>query len=169
MPNIGVVLKDEIRRLAKKEARAAVAPLQKKVMRLTRSNAALRRIVPQLEKTVARLEQEAKARQLEGVRAGEKRVEGVRIGPRSIGAQRKRLKLTREEFGKLAGVTANAIYLWESGQVSPSEKSRAVLVGLRKLRAREAKRLLESARQNEKAKRTPGRTARKPRRRRRKK
>ena len=39
-------------------------------------------------------------------------------------------------------MSANAIYLSETGEVSPREKSRTVLVGLRRLGAREAKRLL---------------------------
>ena len=150
MPNIGVLLKDEIRRLAKKEVRAVVLPLKKKVAELTRTNAALKKKVPILEKAVARLEKEAEARQLQAVREGEKEVEGVRIGPRSVAAQRKRLQLTRAEFGSLAGVSANTIYLWETGEVSPREKSRAVLVGLRKLGAREAKKLLAAEKPEEK-------------------
>ena len=166
MPNIGVVLKDEIRRLAKREIRATVLPLKKKVAELTRTNATLKKKVPILEKAVAGLEKEAEARQLQAVREGEKETQGVRIGPRSIAAQRKRLKLTRAEFGGLAGVSANTIYLWETGEVSPMEKRRAVLVGLRKLGAREARKLLaveepEEKRPKRKGKRRPGRRMKK--------
>ncbi len=77
-----------------------------------------------------------------GVWAGASKMKGTRLGPRSIAAHRKRLKLSRKDFGTLAGVSANTIYLWETGEVSPKEKSRAVLVGLREIGAREAKRLL---------------------------
>ncbi|MCZ6691925.1 MAG: hypothetical protein O7H41_20245 [Planctomycetota bacterium] len=57
---------------------------------------------------------------------------------------------------RLAGVSANIIYLWEMGEVSPREKSRGVLVGLRKLRAREAKKLLAAAGAGEKHPKTRG-------------
>ncbi len=119
MPNIAVVFRDEMRRLAKKEVRAAIGPLKKRVAELTRTNATWKRMVPQLERTVARLEEQAKERSLHGVLEGSKELKGVRIGPRSIRAQRKRLKLTRAEFGRLAGVSSNTIYLWETGEVSP--------------------------------------------------
>ncbi|MCZ6688321.1 MAG: helix-turn-helix domain-containing protein [Planctomycetota bacterium] len=145
MPNIAAVLREEIVRLARKELRATIGSLRKRVAELTRSNAALKKKVPSIEREVARLSKEAEARQIQVIRAGAKELKGVRIGPRSIQAQRKRLKLTREEFGKLAGVSANTIYLWEIGEVSPREKSRGVLVGLRRLRAREAKKLLAAA------------------------
>ena len=145
MPNIGAVLKEEVQRLARKEVRAVVNPLKKRVAELTRTNAALRRTVPALQRTVARLEAEAKARQLQAVQSGAKEPKGTRLGPRSIAAQRKRLGLSRKEFGALAGVSSNTIYLWETGEVSPRENSRAVLVGLRKLGAREAKKLVEAA------------------------
>ena len=145
MPNIGAVLKEEIQRLARKEIRAFVGPLKKRVAELSRANADYKSEIPRLLKTVARLEEEAKIRQLRGVRAGAKELKGVRIGPRSIAAQRKRLGLSRKDFGALAGVSSNTIYLWETGGVSPREKSRAVLVGLRKLGAREAKGLLEAS------------------------
>ena len=78
------------------------------------------------------------------------KLEGVRIGPRSIASQRKRLGLTRKAFAVLAGVSSNTIYLWETGEVAPREKSRGVLVGLRKLGAREAKKLVEAAAEKEK-------------------
>ena len=69
-------------------------------------------------------------------------MKGTRLGPRSIAAQRKRLGLSRKNFGQLVGVTSNSIYLWETGEVSPKEKSRAAIIGLRGMGVKEAKRLL---------------------------
>ena len=145
MPNLAVVLKDEIRRLAKKEVRAVAGPLRKRIAELERSGATYKRQLPGLLKTVARLEGEAKQRQLLGVRRGAEAPKGSRLGPRSIAAQRKRLKLTRKDFGLLAGVSANTIYLWENAEVAPKEKSRAVLVGLRKLGVKEVRQLIQAA------------------------
>ncbi len=147
MPNIGVVLKEEILRLARKEIRATVHPLKKRVAELARTNAALKKQVPALLKTVARLEGEAKQRQLHAVQTGAKAkdAKNTRLGSKSIRAQRRRLKLSRKDFGLLAGVSANSIYLWETDEVAPREKSRAALISLRGLGVREAKRLLEAA------------------------
>ncbi len=156
MPNIAAVLREEIVRLARKELRATVGPLKKRVAELTRSNAALKKTVPVLQREVARLSKEAEARQIQSSRAGQKETKGTRIGPRSIQAQRMRLKLTRAEFGGLAGVSANTIYLWETGEVSPRDKSRAVLVGLRKIGTREAKRLLEVEKPEKRRRKTKG-------------
>ncbi|MCZ6688314.1 MAG: hypothetical protein O7H41_01800, partial [Planctomycetota bacterium] len=80
MPNIAAVLREEIVRLARKEVRATVGPLKKRVAELTRSNAALKKTVPALEREVARLSKEAEARQIQVIRAGAKELEGVRIG-----------------------------------------------------------------------------------------
>ena len=145
MPNIAAILKEEIQRLARKEIRATVNPLKKRVAELARTNAVLKRSVPQLEKTVARLNEEAKKRDLHAVQKGTGDTKGTRLGPRSIRAQRKRLKLSRKDFGTLAGVTANSIYLWETDEVAPKEKNRAALISLRGLGVRDAKRLLEAA------------------------
>ncbi len=143
MPNLGLVLKEETQRLARKEVRAAVSLLKKRVAELTRANVALKRTVPQLERIVARLEAEAKKRQLQAVQTGAK-AKGARLGPRSIAAQRKRLKLSRKDFGQLVGVSVNTIYLWEIGEASPREKSRAAIIGLRRMGVREARRLLKA-------------------------
>ena len=147
MPNIAVVLKDEIRRLAKKEVRAVAGPLRKRIAELERSGAAYKRQVPGLLKTVARLEEEAKQRQLQAVQTGAQArdAKNTRLGPRSIRAQRKRLKLSRKDFGALAGVSSNSIYLWETDEVAPKEKNRAALISLRGLGVRDAKRVLEAA------------------------
>ena len=146
MANIGAILKEEIRRLARREIRAAVKPLKTRLAELTRTNAALKRKIPALEKTVARLEDEARQRQLQAVQTRAKVTpqKGTRLGPRSIASQRKRLKLARKDFGKLIGVSANTVYLWERGDVSPREKSRAAIVGLREMGVRDARRLLDA-------------------------
>ena len=80
---------------------------------------------------------------VKGIRASEAEVEAARIGPRSIAARRTRLRLGRREFGLLAGVSSNSVYLWENGESRPSGESRSALVGLRKLGIREARKMLE--------------------------
>ena len=143
MPNLGKLIKDEIKRITASAIRREVNPvakqlrdLRREVSRLTRANAAL-------EKQVARLTAQADKQAAKGIPASEAEAEAARIGPRSIAATRKRLKLGRREFGLLAGVSAQAVYLWETGESRPKGKSRAALVGLRKLGVREARKMLE--------------------------
>jgi hypothetical protein len=43
----------------------------------------------------------------------------------------------------LCGVTLGAVQSWESGKFRPKEEKRRTLIGLRKLRRRDVKKLLE--------------------------
>ena len=113
-----------------------VRDLKREVSRLTKANSAL-------EKQVARLAAHADKQAAKGIRASEAEVEAARIGPRSIASTRKKLKLGRREFALLAGVSMSSIYLWETGESRPTGQSRAALVGLRNMGARDARRILE--------------------------
>lgn len=145
MPNLGSVLRDEIRRLARKEIRTTVAPMQKKLAEVRRLSVELKRKVDALQALSRRLAAEADARALEAARTGAEETKTARIGARSIRSQRKRFRLTREEFGRLVGVSANTVYLWESGKVTPRGKSRSALIGIRRIGAKEARRLIATS------------------------
>ncbi len=145
MPNIGAVIKEEVRRIARKEIRAAWNPLRKKLSETRLLAFELKRKVAALEAASDRLVRESSARALEKTRGSGAEAKDARIGPRSIRSQRKRIHLTRAEFGRLVGVSANTVYLWETGQVAPRSGSRTALIGVRKIRAKEAKRLLAHA------------------------
>lgn len=145
MPNIATVLKDEIRRLSRREIRATVGPLRKRLSEVRQLAAELKKKVASLEEASQRLLGEADARALQVARTVRGDAKVSRIGPRSIRSQRKRFGLTRDEFGLLVGVSANSVYLWESGKAAPRGKSRSALIGLRKIGAREAKRLVTAA------------------------
>ncbi|HOX08899.1 MAG TPA: hypothetical protein PK280_21065 [Planctomycetota bacterium] len=62
MPNIGALLKEEIRRLAKREARSLMASLRKDNARLKRTAAQFKRSLAALERNTRRLVAEADAR-----------------------------------------------------------------------------------------------------------
>lgn len=146
MPNIGLLLKDEIRRLAKKEAKALAGEIRREAIRLKRVTVDLKRRVGDLERDNRWLISEEKRRQQ--VRPSTVPDTGVKARFRSAGvkAMRSKLGLTREEFGKLAGVTANAVYLWEAkgGPLTLKDSTRAALLVMRDLGAREARRRLEA-------------------------
>lgn len=49
----------------------------------------------------------------------------VRLGPKEI--RRIRKQYTRKEFGRLLGITPQAIYLWETGRERPGGPARRLL------------------------------------------
>ena len=145
MPNIGALLKEEIRRLAKKEARSLMAKLRKDNAKLKRTAAEHKRRLAVLERDNRRLVAEADVRLTEGSKASPEEVAQARIGASRIRALRKRLRLTRADFGRLLGVSTAAVFQWESkkGRLKLQERTKAAVVAARKLSAKEAKRKLE--------------------------
>jgi DNA-binding transcriptional regulator YiaG len=145
MPNVVQVLKAEITRLARKEARAAVAPIRRPSVRL-------RKEVADLKRRVALLQQENKQLLARLTRiettlpapapATEKKAWISGKGVRSL---RKRLGLTRAAFAKLVKVSDNAVYIWESkpGMLKLRDTTKAAIFSVRGLGAREARERLE--------------------------
>lgn len=139
MPNIASVLKQEIARVAKKEAKGLVEPLRRQVAVLRHDNAEHKRQRAALDRRLADmlrvmrragLEETAPARGDGGV--------ARRFSPAHLKAQRARLGLTAAEFGALVGCAKKSIYKWESGRVRPREAQLQLLAAVRGLSRREA-------------------------------
>jgi len=148
MPDIGKLLKEEIRRVALRSARPLHAKLKKDLAQLKRSCAALKKENSRLLKDVERLQGHLRGTLHALPQISEKKLENMRIGPKLVLAQRKRLGLSRVEFAKLLGASAGAVVSWESGRVRPRENMKAALAGVRKLgrrAAREKLRLLSGS------------------------
>ncbi len=137
MPDLAATLKEEIRRLARKEIKLQVGPTKKATAEYRREIARLKRLIQSQEKKIARLET-AQRTQAETPEASEEALEGARFSVRSVRAQRRRLKLSAEEFGKLLGVSAQTVYNWEQGRARPAQRQFAALVEIRKIGRREA-------------------------------
>jgi len=145
MPNIGTLLKDEIRRLAKKEGRALLATVRKDNIRLKRDMADLKRRLAGVERDNRRLVDEADARLKQAAQASPEEVANARVGASQVRALRKRLKLTQAEFGTLIGVAGNTVLVLEKkqGRLNLRESTKAAIVAARKLGAREARRKVD--------------------------
>jgi DNA-binding transcriptional regulator YiaG len=141
MPNLAVILKDEISRLARKEIRQQVGPLRKIVAEQRRSIAELKRQVAALERNQTYLEKQEKRRLAKTPQAGA--AEGVRFSPKWLKADRKRLGLSAKDYGRLAGVSGLTIYNWESGKSKPRAMALAGWAKMRGLGKREAWKRLE--------------------------
>ena len=138
------VIKEEIRRIARREANALTKRLRKDNTALKRSNAGLRRRVAALEKTVSRQRAVAAEWQKRTLSVGEDQLQGLRIRKDTVKSLRKRLRLTQGEFAQLAGVSLPTVRNWETGTL-PRDQYKATLAGLRKLNARRARELLEES------------------------
>jgi DNA-binding transcriptional regulator YiaG len=151
MPNIGKTIKEEIVRLARKESKAATRPLRASTFAFRRGIAALKQQVVAMEKQIKQLQKGSSAPALDGAApdAGDRK---ARITAKGLRSLRKALRLTGKEFGKLLGVSTQAVYAWErkEGPIRLRQTTRAAVVSARGLGARGAR-----ARLNENAAATP--------------
>lgn len=143
MPNIGTVLKAEITRLARRSTHPIYTAIKKDVARLKRQAAEHKRQLTRLKHDNTRLMADLNEKLKAPPKATEAEVKHARISPRLIRAQRKRLDLSREKFGKLLRVSGQAVLAWEGGKAKPRESARAALVAVRKLGKREARERLQ--------------------------
>lgn len=142
MPDLQAVLKEEIKRIARREIRSELQATKKAVSQYRREIAQLKRSQEQLERRLQYLE----SRETDRLKAGPRTKEapkGTRFSPSALKRRRKKLGLSREDFAVLAGVSASSLYNWESGRTKPIGKNLAALVALRDIGKREAEKRLE--------------------------
>lgn len=137
MADISAVLKQEISRLSRKEARRQLRALRKAATQYRGDIATLKRVAAKLRSTVARLERRV-GNTGAAVRAAQAGAAGVRITAKGVRSLRARLGLSAAEFGKLIGVTGHSVYMWEHGVSRPRKVQLLALAGLRDIGKREA-------------------------------
>jgi DNA-binding transcriptional regulator YiaG len=140
MPNLAIALRDEIRRLAKKEAKALLRSSLRTTVQHRREIAQLKRQLHMAERRLVYLERQERRRIVApaaaaAVNAGPR----VRFSARSVRAQRQRLDLSAHDYGKLLGVSGQTVYFWEQGKSRPRTAQMARLVEARNLNKREAR------------------------------
>jgi DNA-binding transcriptional regulator YiaG len=141
MPNIATVLKQEITRLARKEARSQTGVLRRANAQYRRDIARLKRQAETLTRQVAFLEQQEKKRAQK--LPAPATIEGKRFSRRGLKTHRTSMGLSAADYGKLIGVTGQTVYNWEQGKSRPRDEQLASLVAARELGKREALKRLE--------------------------
>ena len=137
MPNIGMVLREEIARLSRRESRSHVNTTKKVTAQHRREIAGLKRQVAHLQRQVSQL-----SRKVPGALpalSSNPTAERVRFGAKGLRSQRKRLGLSQTDMGALLGVSAQSIYNWESESARPRGEQLAKLAALRGIGKREAR------------------------------
>jgi DNA-binding transcriptional regulator YiaG len=139
MANIASLLKTEIARIARKEVRAEVESLKK-------ANSQRRSLIVQLKREVAALQKQLRQVNRERVTSakGTKALDRKhRFSVTRLAAHRVKLGLSAADYGKLVGVSGNAIYLWEHGKSRPKPEQVQQLGTLKSLSRKAALARLE--------------------------
>jgi DNA-binding transcriptional regulator YiaG len=141
MPNIAVVLKEEILRLARKEVREQTSVLKKMSAQYRKDIAEMKRRISELQRRVTPLQKQV----LKNVpsQTAETDADHVRFTAKGLRSQRKRLELSAANYGKLIGVTGQTIYSWEGETSRPRKQQVARIASLRHLGKTEAQARLE--------------------------
>ncbi len=139
MPDIGKVLKDEIARIARREAKGMLAAHIKAIRGLKREVASLKKQVPAPVSVKKALAADVPLQQSPGRKVWftGKGVKGIRA----------RLGLSQAAFARLCGVSSNAVWLWETaapGKLNLRAATRDTLLKVRSMSPAAAKRALDS-------------------------
>jgi DNA-binding transcriptional regulator YiaG len=114
MSNVEKILKAEIARISKREAKNATQGIGKSNVWLKKTVADLRKRVRILEKENKHLVTAMKKYQMaRPEKADTEEGKKARYSSRGIRALRKKLHLSQADFGKLLGTTPGSVHLWE--------------------------------------------------------
>ncbi len=140
MPNIVSIIKSEIARVARKEARAETQGIKKAVTLYRAQIAALKRSIHALEVQVKRLGKAAG--NAATAEPAEPAAANIRFSAKSLSTQRKRLGLTASECGLLLNSSGQSVYKWEEGRARPRAKYLQNIAALRSMTKKDAVALL---------------------------
>ena len=130
MSDLKQVLSDEIRRLARKEIKLAVQPLQANIVSLRRQVAELKKLLKESNKKNEILQKKAGGENVAELTSEEPK---LRLNAAGIIRIRTKLKLSQSDFAKLLDVTMHSVCSWENGKSHPRAAMKTKICSLRKL------------------------------------
>jgi DNA-binding transcriptional regulator YiaG len=136
-PSLATALRAEVRRhstVELKKAQKRLRKLQKQVTELRRQAQGQTRVMDGMRRRISGLRSGMRQAGAAVARRG-----GPQVSPQAIRAVRDRLRMTREQFAKLVGVSPGSIFGWESGRTLPRRGSVGRLMALRKVGVRAAR------------------------------
>jgi len=137
MSNVHSAMKLEIIRLARREIKQQATPIVSSLKKLRAATATLKAELATLQKakTVAPVEPTPVI--------SDEDVKAARFSGALIKRLRTRHGLSRNEFGKLIGVTGFAVIAWETNECKPKADRRKALIALRKMGKRQVAKMLK--------------------------
>ena len=146
MADFKQLMSEEIRRLARKEVRAALAPMAETISALKHQIAEQKKQIAILTKAMPAPEEKAAPLAAAIAKPSDKK---VRINAAGIIRLRGKLGVTQSELAKLLNVAMHTVSVWEQGRRIPRGAHKAQLAALRTAGKREVKRLLAEAKKAE--------------------
>lgn len=137
MTDLVGALKEEIRRLARKEVKAQIDSTKRAASQHRRDIADLKRQLRLAERKIAFLESQERQR-IENPSSESSHDRQLRFSPRWVKSHREKLKFTAEQYAQLVGVSPQSIYHWEQGKSRPRQSQLEALASIRALGRREA-------------------------------
>jgi DNA-binding transcriptional regulator YiaG len=147
MPNVAKVLREEVQRLAKRQIKSELTPIRRDNARLKKSVADLRRQIASLDRTsrelVKKVTPVVASKEIEEATENAAK---LRPTSESLKKLRARLGLTQAQFGRLLGVSAQAVVQWASreGRIRMRKTTLSALALIQGIGKREASRRLEA-------------------------
>lgn len=145
MTTFAKMFSEEIRRLARKEIRAAVSDLQSTNRKLKQANSQLQKRLAGMERQLKKVA-EGKLTTAKSVSKVEDALEQkVRITAKGIRSLRARWGVSQTDFARILGVSSQSIVNWEAkeGAISLRSRPRQAYLELRHIGARDARKLLD--------------------------
>ena len=144
MPNIAQVLKAEIARIAKHEAKVAIAQPKKTAIANTKALVGIKRRLAQIEKSLGAIQKTLKSCCSDQAPAVEPTGTKAWLTGKGIKSIRKKMRVSQAGFGKLVGVSTGAVIQWEkkAGKLTFRGDTLAKIVVLRGVGVQEAQKRL---------------------------
>jgi DNA-binding transcriptional regulator YiaG len=149
MSNIQQILNDEVRRLARKEIKAHVVPMQKIISELKQQIRDLRGQIKVMNEQWIKQQPQSGNRETvcQDPPSAEKQ---IRLTAGRIRACLEKLGLSRKDFADLIGTTFVSVSNWENGKTIPRLSQKKKIVVIRDMGKRSLAKLLAEMKKNEK-------------------
>ncbi len=140
MPDIGKSLKDEIARIARREAKQVAAKPRSDSIELKRAVAQLKRQIAALEKAQKPVVRAYQNTHEEQHAVAPEQAKGKWFSGKGIKRMRDRLGLSKADFARLAGTSDNMVARWEQQDKKLNLRAKTVekLLGVRTMGRRKA-------------------------------
>jgi DNA-binding transcriptional regulator YiaG len=142
MPKLAEVLRGEIIRISRREARVATAGIREAKIRLTKTVADLKRRIAKLQGENKWLVAAEKRRLAQKPQISPEVSKKARLTSKGVRRLRRRLGLSQANFAKLLGASTQTVHMWETkeGALRLRGNTLAAVLSARGMGAREVKR-----------------------------
>ena len=142
MPKLAEVLRGEIIRISRREARIATAGIRDAKIKLTKTVADLKRKIAKLQGENRWLVAAEKKRLAQKPQIAPETSKKARLTSKGIRRLRKKLGLSQADLAKLLGASTQTVHMWETkrGPLRLRENTLAAVLSARDMGARDAKR-----------------------------